>query len=96
MRGRHGTGIGGFYMKKISVGFGALAILLSDIMCAVVSYNYCAMQWCGRYAGCSAPPSIAFLLAIPYAIGIAVCVALAVVFRKKSKISRTEERAGEN
>ena len=35
-------------MKKISYLFIVLAILLSDIMCAVVAYNYCALQWGGQ------------------------------------------------
>lgn len=47
-------------MKKIGRLFIVLAILLSDIMCAVVAYNYCALQWGGRYAGYSAPASTAF------------------------------------
>ena len=53
-------------MKKISRFFAALAILLSDILCAVVAYNYCALQWGGRYAGYSAPPSTAFICAVPF------------------------------
>ena len=40
--------------------FAALAILLSNVMCAAVAYNYCTLQWCGQYAGCSAPANIAF------------------------------------
>ena len=42
-------------MKKMGRLFIVLAILLSDIMCAVVAYNYCALQWGGRYAAYSAP-----------------------------------------
>ena len=71
-------------MKTMSMVFGMLAILLSDIMCAVVAYNYCDML-CGiEHAGYSAPASTAFLFAIPYAIGIAICVILAIVFKKKA------------
>lgn len=73
-------------MKKsgfLSCLFTALAILLSDVMCAAVAYHYCDMQWCGRYGGCSAPASVAFLLVIPYAAGIAVCVILAWYFKKR-------------
>ncbi len=62
--------------KYLSYIFIALAILLSDVMCATVAYDYCAMQ---RGMN-SAPASVAFLLAIPYAIGIAICVILAWVF----------------
>lgn len=71
-------------MKKLSVIFGLLAILLSDIMCAVVAYNYRDML-CGiEHAGYSAPVSTAFLLAIPYIIGVVICVILAITFAKKA------------
>lgn len=73
-------------MKKLSVIFGALAVILSDIMCAVVAYNYCAIRWGMEYAGYSAPPGVAFLYAVPYGIGIAACVGLAVVFKKKERL----------
>ncbi len=71
-------------MKKLSVCFGVLAVLLSDIMCAVVAWNCCNMIWGIRYAGYSAPAWTALLLAIPFLIGIGVCIALALLFRKKS------------
>ena len=32
-------------MKTISNLFLILAVLLSDVMCAVVAYNYCDMMW---------------------------------------------------
>ncbi len=70
-------------MKKTVVCFWALAVLLSDIMCAVVAYSYCDMLWGIRYAGYSAPAGTAFLLAIPFAAGIAACAALAIFFQKK-------------
>jgi len=34
---------GGLFMKKISCLFFALAILLSDVMCAVVAFKYAKM-----------------------------------------------------
>ena len=71
-------------MKTLSTIFWILAVILSDVMCAVVAYNYCDMVWGIRYAGYSAPASTAFILAIPYGIGIAVCVMLAALFKKKS------------
>ncbi len=73
-------------MKKLSIIFSTLAVLLSDIMCAVVAYNYCDLLWGGQYAGYSAPASTAFVYVIPYAIGIIVSVVLAIIFRKKSTI----------
>ena len=42
-------------MKALSVVFGILAVLLSDLMCAVAAYRYCDMLWGIRYAGFSAP-----------------------------------------
>ena len=70
-------------MKKMGRLFIVLASLLSDIMCAVVAYNYCALQWGGRYAGYSAPASTAFLYFIPYGIGVVFCLVLARFFYKK-------------
>lgn len=70
-------------MKTMSTVFGMLAILLSDIMFAVVAFNYRDML-CGiEHAGYSAPASSAFLYAIPFAVGIVVCAILAIKFRKK-------------
>lgn len=71
-------------MKKLSVCFWILAVVLSDVMCAVVSWNYCNMLWGIKYAGYSAPASTAFLLAVPFAVGIVICIALALLFKKKS------------
>ena len=70
-------------MKKLSVAFTVLALLLSHLMCAVVAYNYCALWWGGRYAGWSFPPRVAFTLLIPYSAAIIVCLALAWLFRRK-------------
>ena len=70
-------------MKKLSYLFTALAIVLSDIMCFVVAYNYRDML-CGiEHAGYSAPASTAFLYAIPFVVGIIVRAILAIRFRKK-------------
>lgn len=71
-------------MKKLSVFLWVLAALLSDVMCAVVAYNYCDLLWGGKYAGYSAPASTAFIYAVPFAIGIIVCIALAIICRKKA------------
>ena len=72
-------------MKKISNIFVALVVILCSVMCTVVGYNYASMQWGIKYAGYSAPASVAFLYVIPYGIGIVVCVIVAVVLRKKGK-----------
>ena len=70
-------------MKTLSAVFWILAVLLSDVMCAVVAYNYCDMRWGIKYAGYSAPAETAFLAAIPYVIGIVVCVILALYCKRK-------------
>ena len=69
--------------KAFSIIFAILAILLSDIMCAVVAFGYCNLRWGGQYLCWSAPASTAFYYAIPYIAGIVVCIALTVFFRKK-------------
>ena len=71
-------------MKTLSVIFRIFAVLLSDVMCAVMAYNYCDLLWAGEYAGSGAPASIAFLYAVPFAVGIAVCAVLAVAFKRKA------------
>lgn len=73
-------------MKILSKVFAAFAILLSDVCCAVVAFNYCDMLWQIKYAGTSFPASIAFLYAIPFGIGIVICAALSYVFYKKSLV----------
>lgn len=78
-------------MKKLCVAFGLLAILLSDVMCAVVAYNYCKLTFGAQYAGYSAPASTAFLLAIPYLAGIVICIILAFVFHKK-QLNQTQQK----
>lgn len=72
-------------MKKLSVIFAILTLILSHLMCAHVAFSFRDMICCIEHTGCSAPADVALLLAIPYLIGIAVCVLLAVVFWRKSK-----------
>lgn len=69
--------------KYLTYVFVTLAILLSNVMSAAVAYNYCDMQWGIRYEGYSAPANVAFLFAVPYAAGIAICVILVWVFYKR-------------
>ena len=70
-------------MKTLSTVFWILAVLLSDVMCAIVAYNYCDMVWGIRYAGYSAPAWIAFMVAIPFAVAIAVCIVLALFLKRQ-------------
>lgn len=72
-------------MRKLSNLFGCLAILLSNIMCAVVAYSYRDMLCGGMHMGYSAPPEVAFINVIPYSIGIIISIFLAYHFHKKAK-----------
>lgn len=71
-------------MAVLSAVFAALAVILSDVMCAVVAFNFCDMLWGIRYAGYSAPASVAFLTAVPYAVGIIICVILSLFLKKRA------------
>lgn len=70
--------------RALAVSFIVAAIILSNIMCAHVAFQYGKMLMGIKYAAYSAPASVAFLLAIPYAFGIITCLILARVFWKKS------------
>ena len=48
--------------KYLAALYAALAVLLSNAMCAAVAYNYCALQLGGQYAGYSAPADTASLI----------------------------------
>ena len=71
-------------MAVLAAVFAALAVILSDVMCAVAAFNYCDMLWGIKYAGYSAPASVAFLTAVPYAVGIIICVILALFLKKRA------------
>lgn len=53
------------------------AVVLFGAMCAVVGYNYAYLEYAGRHMGFSAPPSVAFLYAIPFIAAILVMLLLA-------------------
>jgi len=72
-------------LKKLSIIFTILSLILSHVMCAHVAFAYRGMICATLHFGGSAPADVALLLAIPYLIGIAVCAVLAVVFWRKSK-----------
>ncbi len=67
-------------MKKVSYIFWGAAGLLFVVMCVVVIFYYNKMK---SGIGNSAPPSVAFLYAIPFAVAIIICVILAVIIGKK-------------
>ncbi len=68
-------------MKLLSRGFLILALLLSHTMCAVIAAEYTKLSLC---VVCSAPPSTAFLFAIPFLLGILLCLGLAYTFRLRT------------
>ena len=72
-------------MKKLSYALFGLAVLLSDVMCWMVGYCYSDMLWGIRYACYSAPAWTAWLTALPFLAGIAVCVLLGAWLRRKSR-----------
>ena len=79
-------------MKKyglLSRLFVLLALLLSHAMCAVVAYHYSALQFSIEHLGFSAPANIAFLLAVPFGMGIAVCLLLAWRFHRRARKGRS-------
>ena len=72
-------------MKRISLLLTIIALILSHLMCFVVAWNYRDML-CGiDHMGYSVPVEVAFLTAIPYAIGIILCIVLAFISCKKAK-----------
>ena len=71
-------------MKRLmSKSMWFLALFLSHYAVAMVVYNYCALEWGGKYEGYRAPPETAFLYAIPFMIAILVCCATARVLGRK-------------
>ena len=72
-------------MKSLSFVFGLLAVLISDVMFAVVTYEYCKLYYGMKYEGWSAAPEIAFLLLIPFMLFVTCCLLLSYLFKKKSK-----------
>lgn len=72
-------------MKKPSHLLAAAAVLLSDVMCAVTAYNYRDMLCAIAHGGASAPASVALLGAIPFVIGIVICVAAAVQLHRRGR-----------
>ena len=67
-------------MKKLSTVFSALAILLTNMMCVVVTHQCTVL----RYApGNSAPWDVGLLFMIPFFIGIVACSVVAYITKEK-------------
>ena len=69
-------------MKKLSSFFAALAVLLTNIMCIVVTYNCTVLKYA---PGNSAPWDVGLLFGIPFVIGIIACSVASYVAKKKGK-----------
>lgn len=65
--------------------FIALSFVLSHTMCANVAFNYASLLCAIEHKGFSAPANTAFIFAIPQAIGVIICLVLALVFNKKAR-----------
>lgn len=75
-------------MKKISYLFIAIAILLSDVMCAVVAFNYRGIL-CGiEHVGLVLLPAQHSFLPFPLALELS-CVHLLLTHSKKSHNKQT-------
>lgn len=70
---------------KWSKGLILCALLLSHLMCGVVAFAYAEMLCCIRHGLCSAPAEVALVYAIPFLLGIALCVVLAGQCRKRGR-----------
>ena len=71
-------------MRKLSNTFAMLAILLTNVMCVVVT-NLCTSGYHAQiHHLTSAPWEVGFLFIIPFAIAIAACSAVAYILSKKA------------
>lgn len=71
--------------KTTAIVFAAIGLLLSHGMCIHVAFAYCDLLWRIAEMGFSAPASLAFLLMIPYVLGIAAAFIIACILWKKAK-----------
>ena len=70
---------------KLSTAFAALAILLTNVMCVVVT-NVCTSGYhAAKHHLTSAPWEVGLLFIIPFAIGIIACSVVSYVAKKKGK-----------
>ena len=72
-------------MKKLSTIFAALAILLTNIMCVVVT-NICTSGYhAEKHHFTSAPWEVGLLFIIPFAVAIIACSVISYIAKKKAK-----------
>ena len=71
-------------MRKLHYLFATLAVLLSHAMVFTVGFAYRDILCAIEHAGFSAPAALAFLYAVPFLVGIALCVILALKMRPRA------------
>lgn len=71
--------------KNLSILFATVALIISHTMVAVVARNYANIICWSKHEGFSGNTSIAFILGIPYLIGLIVCIIFAVIFYRKGR-----------
>ncbi len=72
-------------MRKLSKLFTVLALVFSHVLCIITAWYY-RSAICGvMHYGDSAPPEVAFILAVPWLLPVIICTVLAIIFKKKSK-----------
>lgn len=71
--------------KNLSILFISVALIISHTMVAVVSRNYANIICWSEHEGFSGNTSIAFIIGIPYLIGLIVCIIFAIIFYKKGR-----------
>ncbi len=70
---------------KLSTAFAALAILLTNVMCVVVTNVCTSGYYAAKHHLTSAPWEVGLLFIIPFAIGIIACSIVSYVAKKKGK-----------
>jgi hypothetical protein len=73
--------------KILSIVLIAIAVILSNIMCAVVAFNYSRILCEIKYTepAYSYGPGVAYLRSFPYVVAILVLIIMSCVLWKKSK-----------
>ena len=67
------------FYQYMYYSFLGLTLFLSHLLCIVVAYQYCFIE---HHKTTSFPPYVAFFSAIPFLIGIIVCLIIAIKFKQ--------------
>ena len=69
----------------LSTIFAALAVLITNVMCVVVTNICTSGYFAAKYHLTSAPWEVGLLFIIPFAIGIMACSIVSYIAKKKEK-----------